>query len=281
MRNFAFYYWRDTVVVYRLVLLLLFCASYGGNAGAQENEDVLLSIHYMAHFYRYEEDEHEFTEEKVLDVTGSRSAFYGRWQRKREEMTDSIIKAHGTMEDVLSKTGEYPRPRQFYSIFNNYPNPQERVVTDKVFKGFYYTEPVDEIAWEFVDGDTVVAEYACHFAKCRYRGHEWTACFTDEIAIPLGPWKLHGLPGMILYAADDSGKFAFECIEIRKGNGELYRPNLSKYRKCSKAELMDLYRESAKNPMEYLKRFGMGGAGVDQKGRPLVYKEKTALFMEE
>ncbi len=30
-----------------------------------------------------------------------------------------------------------------------------------------------------------------------------------------GPWKLHGLPGLIMKASDENGHYTFECIGIK------------------------------------------------------------------
>jgi len=46
---------------------------------------------------------------------------------------------------------------------------------------------------------TIVGQQ-CLMAKTRFRGREWTVWYAPEVGIPLGPWKLAGLPGLILKA---------------------------------------------------------------------------------
>ena len=43
----------------------------------------------------------------------------------------------------------------------------------------------------------------CTMATTHFRGRDWKVWFCEEIPLPLGPWKLGGLPGLILAAHCD------------------------------------------------------------------------------
>lgn len=78
----------------------------------------------------------------------------------------------------------------------------------------YYTEPVSEMDWRIVEDSTAnVLGYECLMAECDYHGRHWRAWFTPEIPMPFGPWKLRGLPGLILKAEADGG-FSFTATGI-------------------------------------------------------------------
>lgn len=49
-----------------------------------------------------------------------------------------------------------------------------------------------------------------------FRGRTWTAWYAEQIPIDAGPWKLHGLPGLILKSTDNSATHDFEAIIVRK-----------------------------------------------------------------
>ncbi len=70
----------------------------------------------------------------------------------------------------------------------------------------YYDEPLDEQVWEIGDSTTTILGYECMVAQANYHGRKWTAWFAPEIPLSFGPWKLHGLPGLILKAEADNGK---------------------------------------------------------------------------
>ena len=73
----------------------------------------------------------------------------------------------------------------------------------------YYTEPLSEMQWTIVEDSTAtVLGYECIMAESDYHGRHWKAWFTPELPMPFGPWKLHGLPGLIL-KAEANGGFSF------------------------------------------------------------------------
>lgn len=78
----------------------------------------------------------------------------------------------------------------------------------------YYTEPLNEIQWTIVEDSTAtVLGYECVMAESDYHGRHWKAWFTPELPMPFGPWKLHGLPGLILKAEADGG-FSFAATGL-------------------------------------------------------------------
>lgn len=87
-----------------------------------------------------------------------------------------------------------------------------------------YTEPLaGEMAWELLpDSARTVMGYECVGAKTLYHGREWMAWFAPEIPVSDGPWKLQGLPGLILEAyPTDGSAFHFVATGLEKADREL------------------------------------------------------------
>jgi len=104
---------------------------------------------------------------------------------------------------------------EFMTIYKNYP--EGRLThTEKICQDWFrYEEEMPALDWELTDSVTTVLGYACQSARCSFRGREWTVFYTEEIPIMDGPWKLHGLPGLIMTASDAEGHYTFECIGIK------------------------------------------------------------------
>lgn len=99
----------------------------------------------------------------------------------------------------------------------------------------WYSEPFDELVWVMVpDSTATVLDYECFMATADYHGRRWTAWFAPEIPVQDGPWKLRGLPGLILKAVADNGaSFTASGIETTDAPvREMY--NADKYSKTSR-----------------------------------------------
>ena len=68
-----------------------------------------------------------------------------------------------------------------------------------------------------MDSFKTVAGYECHLATTHFRGRDWRVWFTLDIPLLLGPWKLSGLPGLIL-AAEVPGLMHMEAYQILTTN---------------------------------------------------------------
>ena len=120
----------------------------------------------------------------------------------QEQIADAAI------EGKLS-TGE------FMTIFKNYPAGRLTHTEKICMDWFRYEEEMPHLDWELTDSVTTVLGYECQGARCNFRGREWTVFYTEDIPLMDGPWKLHGLPGLIMKASDENGHYTFECIGIK------------------------------------------------------------------
>ncbi len=65
-----------------------------------------------------------------------------------------------------------------------------------------------KIQWEIKNETRQIGKYICKKAIGNFRGRTYIAWFTEEIQLPYGPFKLHGLPGLILEAEDSEKMFS-------------------------------------------------------------------------
>ena len=99
---------------------------------------------------------------------------------------------------------------------------QGKFTTYSTVMGTHYliTENITIPDWTMYEDSTImVLGMECKKATTNFRGRYWEVWYTEEIPISQGPWKLCGLPGMILKA--NSPKFMLmEAIKINNKNLE-------------------------------------------------------------
>ena len=92
----------------------------------------------------------------------------------------------------------------------------ELIVRELVFiRAFLYRETIPRIKWQISDTQKEIGKFHCIKAVGEFRGRKYTAWFTTEIAVPLGPWKLNGLPGLILEAYDSKHEVSFVAKSVQ------------------------------------------------------------------
>ncbi|MDD7303743.1 MAG: GLPGLI family protein [Bacteroidaceae bacterium] len=123
-----------------------------------------------------------------------------------------------------------------------------------VFEG---SEETPEISWTLTEDTLTLSGYLCQQASATYRGVAWHVYYTEEIPSSAGPWRLRGLPGLIVKAESDA--HTFRLAELRREASPITAPEKSpdvqrmKYAKLLKHK-NEIYgnRQYAKNPTYYV-----------------------------
>ena len=79
----------------------------------------------------------------------------------------------------------------------------------------YFSEDTPKQTWEVQDSIKQIAGYSCQLAVTQFRGRLWYAWFSLDIPIDNGPWKLCGLPGLIMEAYDKQNYYHYTLTSIR------------------------------------------------------------------
>ena len=97
-----------------------------------------------------------------------------------------------------------------------YPGEQKLFTKDYLMVTAYLIEgPMPTIDWT-ISGDTATfGGLHCQKAIGRFRGRDYIVWFCPDLPVHSGPWKLNGLPGVIVDARDTKNEvvFAFDGVE--------------------------------------------------------------------
>ena len=170
------------------------------------------------------------------------------------QRTDEITSADAAMEFQEAML-------HMPTVWTGYPEGQTTVrefIFPHDYEGY---ESTPDIVWTLTDDTLTIGGYYCQTATCKFRGVAWTVCYTEEIPSSAGPWRLRGLPGLIVKAENEAHTF---CLtELRKEASSItapeHRPDVQrmKYAKLLKHR-NEIYgnRQYAKNPTYYVPDLG-------------------------
>ncbi len=120
---------------------------------------------------------------------------------------------------IGSKT-EWPHKRMKAYVYKNYPQGKMTVTDGLLMQDYIYEDTLYAQNWVIQDSSKLILGHECQKAVCHYRGHYWTAWFAMDIPITDGPWKLCGLPGLIMEVTSEDNSHAFKLLGIEKVSKE-------------------------------------------------------------
>ena len=99
-------------------------------------------------------------------------------------------------------------------IYRNLEQGKTSIYTQILANNYLVIEDNPVQNWEIqVDSVQSILGYECIKASCHFRGRTWVAWFASDIPLSLGPWKLSGLPGLIL-KVESKGFMTMEATNI-------------------------------------------------------------------
>ena len=139
---------------------------------------------------------------------------------------------------------------------------------------FMYHEEVPHIDWALSDSTKEICGYLCHQATATFRGRNWIAWYCD-IPKSVGPWKLNGLPGLILAAETEDKEHTFSAISVRKSSSPI-TVNDKEYFKTTREHFNQALADYKSNPAKSWKNSPL--APKDMNGKPLPVKKRKLFY---
>lgn len=160
----------------------------------------------------------------------------------------------------------------FFSLYTDLTTGEvifdERMITED----FEYIDNPPVIDWKISNDVETILNHKCVKAVGEFRGRLYEAWFTEDIPVSAGPWKLRGLPGVILKARESDGACEFEATSILEGNGIIEKPDYP-YIKVSIKEYHSLLKQYLKAPGKFSSLHMSRTPGIKPSPIP-GYKEK-------
>ena len=155
-----------------------------------------------------------------LDIGRQASRFYSY----TAFVADSVLAAdmaNGASSELIAQHANQYQSQWSEQTFKNFP--AGRVTTLDELAGdicrLRCEEPAEKPQWTLTQDTLTLLGYHCTRATTQFKGRQWSAWYTTDIPVSEGPWKLCGLPGLILKAEDDEGHYRFTADGLEQSHG--------------------------------------------------------------
>lgn len=186
-------------------------------------------------------------ETMLLEIGRKVTAFYSYDAFRSDSINAELLSRGATQYSALGRIS--------WRLYANYPETERSSFTEKLgLDRFVCIEAVENPQWRLCpDSSATILGYHCRLATANYKGRKWNAWYTEDIPLYYGPWKLCGLPGLVLRAYDNRNHYVFDAIGIKTADES--RPIYYKgegYEKVNRKDLDGLYRRYYSDPVGYM-----------------------------
>lgn len=186
---------------------------------SQEAIDTAIFRAVYEHSYKTNPEQIEFnkTDLMYLDIGRETSKFYSRHTYIRDSIAKHELSKEVSAFEVNNKIKGLPRGTSSVIYYLDREG-NRREYTGLSLMFIFYDEIAVMPKWKIENSTKVIDGFKCHKATTSYLGREWIVYYSPEIPIHYGPWKLWGLPGLILEATDSNSYFSYKLTGFERLN---------------------------------------------------------------
>ncbi|MGY3055482.1 GLPGLI family protein [Pedobacter sp. UYEF25] len=199
----------------------------------QKGEPVILNVIYQfKHVNDLNKPSKPYQEEMILHL-GKTESRYNSWTEELKFKNPTPIKSSGggggSSGSANKSSGSFGFiPMVFVDSkgvqdFDLLQQPAAAKLIRIVKLGSYnylVESKLPTINWKLYEEKKEILGYSCQKAVGSYAGRTYIAWFAPSLPFKCGPWKLSGLPGLILEAVDAKAEVSFLAKELNKSDSE-------------------------------------------------------------
>lgn len=204
----------------KFIKTTLIATLLSGTAFAQNADKALARVRYSFSHMKDTTQRNNFYTENMLLVIGKNASVFTSYDKinRDEEIKKSIeeqIKNQGGNLTSININKSSSKPvtsaDYFYFVNENKFYTKERLITNYLIE-----EDVPKINWKINKDTLSFSGVKCQKATANFKGRKWIAWFAPDLPFQSGPWKLNGLPGLIVEAHDEKNEVKFQFAGIEK-----------------------------------------------------------------
>ncbi|WP_131537398.1 GLPGLI family protein [Pedobacter nototheniae] len=163
--------------------------------------------------------------ENMLLVTGNNASVYTSYDKinqaanMQKQIMEQVKNQAGNTSQNIKVESKTTQPITQIDYFF-FANEHKMVTKERLFNSYLIEEPAATIDWKITKDTMSFSGVHCQKATTHFKGRNWIAWFASEIPFQSGPWKLNGLPGLIVEAYDEKKEVKFEFAGLDKVTAE-------------------------------------------------------------
>jgi len=185
-------------------------------AFAQTPDTAQVMIHYkFTHVQDTTNRDHPYTENMGLYI-GKNSSAYRSYDKVLEDVEFKKQMQAAIASSPDGRVQIHRNRRGSGAEYYQFPN--ERKLARKeplVMETYLIEDAMPAIDWKISNDTMSFGGLHCQKATAHFKGRDYTAWFCPDLPLHVGPWKLNGLPGVIVqaYDAHKDVQFMFDGVE--------------------------------------------------------------------
>ncbi|KFC19534.1 GLPGLI family protein [Chryseobacterium sp. FH1] len=149
-----------------------------------------------------------------LDVSESGSKFYSYTVYNSDSLMKIDIEKQMATTGLSNVKSNNRRGLVRYTVSKKYPKYQV-FLQNRILRDQYNVLEERPIVWKITSEKLKIGEWTTQKAETEFAGRHWYAWFTTDIPIQDGPYKFHGLPGLIVKLEDKTQSHRFSLIGVK------------------------------------------------------------------
>lgn len=154
------------------------------------------------------------TEMMNLDKSSEGSKFYSYTVYHSDSIMRVDLEKQLATTGMINVTSEMRKGLVRYSVSKDYPH-YKTFLHNQILGDHYKVSDDRKLNWKMSAEKQKIGEWNTQKAETEFGGRKWIAWFTSDIPIQDGPYKFHGLPGLIVKLEDRTKSHIFTLQAVK------------------------------------------------------------------
>jgi GLPGLI family protein len=183
------------------------------SAKAQKTDSTKAIAHYKFSHLRDTTKPNDIYTENMVLFLGKSASVYKSYDRK---LQDAMMKKQVAEQMAANANTGGPMKisvkggRSSSSEYFMFPAQKKFIRKEKLVNNYLIEEAVPVIQWKITSDTASFSGLKCQKATGHFAGRDYIAWFCPDLPFHSGPWKLNGLPGLIVEAYDTNKQVVFK-----------------------------------------------------------------------